>query len=85
MFTIYSKPACPQCDTAKATLKNHNLEYREVVLDVGQAKEEDVTYITREDLLSLIPTARTMPQIFNDVKYVGGLQDLLRHLTTKQQ
>jgi glutaredoxin 3 len=76
MFTVYSKPACPQCDTAKSLIKSLGHDYREVVLDVGQPKSEGTEYIAREDLLQLIPTARTMPQIYDGVKRVGGLAEL---------
>jgi glutaredoxin len=82
MYTVYSKPDCPQCDAAKALLTFNGHPYREVILDVGQAKLDESTYISREDLLQQIPTARTMPQIYEGIKLVGGLIDLKRHLIT---
>ena len=34
---------------------------------------------TKEELLESVPTARTVPQIFLDGKYVGGFDDLRQH------
>lgn len=81
MFTVYSKPACPQCDQAKALLKHHGLAYNEVILDVGQEKIVDVTYIDRAALLEKFPSARTMPQITNGDAYVGGVSELRKVLS----
>jgi glutaredoxin len=84
MHTIYSKPACPFCDQAKALLEQRGLPYNEVVLDVGQMKLDDVSYITRDELLARIPNARTMPQIVhsseNSSMVIGGYNDLKRSL-----
>lgn len=50
------------------------------MLDVGQPKQEDQQYITRDELLNMIPTARMMPQIAlqkdNGTQYVGSLPEL---------
>ena len=84
MFTVYSKPACPFCDQAKALLEQRGLEYREIVLDVAQPKIEGVTYISREELLAKIPDARTMPQITMNTDYssivIGGYTALKERL-----
>lgn len=76
-FTVYSKPNCPQCELAKAQISNRQLKYKEVILDVGQHKFEHLEYITRDELLALIPDAKTMPQIFLDEKYIGGYKELI--------
>jgi glutaredoxin 3 len=76
MFTVYSKPACPACDTAKALLKQRGLDFSEVVLDVGQPKVEGKTYIDRQALLTKFPTARTVPQIMHGDRHIGGLHEL---------
>jgi glutaredoxin 3 len=78
MFTVYSKPACPACDTAKALLKQKGLDFSEVILDVGQPKVEGKTYIDRQSLLTKFPMARTVPQITKGEQYIGGLQELMR-------
>ena len=83
-FTIYSKPACTYCDQAKALLESKGIQYDVVNLDVGQPKSPDSKYISRDDLLAMIPTARTMPQIFAHVdsadQYVGGYLELKSRL-----
>lgn len=79
-YTVYSKPSCPQCDTAKALLEAKGLEYKTVMLDVGQPKADGVEYITRDELLSVIPGARMMPQIVKDGESIGSLPELRKLL-----
>ena len=80
MYTIFTKPNCPLCDQAKFLLKSKNLSFIEVHLDVCQEKVEGVRYINRDDLLKLIPTARTMPQIMKDEELIGGFNELASSL-----
>ena len=80
MFTIYSKPNCPNCDKAKNLLKMKGLGYQELILDVGQVKEADKTYVTKEELLQKIPTAKAVPQILKDDSIIGGFMELQRLL-----
>lgn len=75
-FTVYSKQDCPQCEIAKALISNRQYRYKEVLLDIGQPREEGKEYITRDSLLSLVPTAKSMPQIFLDEKHIGGYSEL---------
>ncbi len=75
-FTVYSKPACPQCDQAKALIKAKGFDYTEVILDVGQPKQDGVTYISRDELLAKAPGARMMPQIFEGEKHIGSLGEI---------
>lgn len=82
MYTIYSKPACTFCDQAKALLDEKQIPYNEIVLDVGQVLVEGKAYLSRNELLALIPGARTMPQILCDARVVGGFQELKRELQT---
>ena len=76
MFTVYSKPACPACDQAKALLEAKGLQYDVISLDIGQPKIPTEKYITRDELLAKIPGARTIPQIFQDGQYIGGFTEL---------
>jgi glutaredoxin len=70
-FKIYSKLHCPYCVRAKRLLEAEGDSYEELL--VG----ED---ISREELLELIPNARTVPQIFLESdtgsKYIGGYTEL---------
>lgn len=83
-FTVYSKPNCASCEQAKSLLSTNGLQYDVVNLDVGQPKEDGVKYISRDELLSKIPSARTMPQIIkedsNSSIHIGGYIELKKHL-----
>jgi len=83
MLTVYSKPACPQCDQAKALLKSKGVEFKVVHLDVQQPKVPGEEYITRDELLAKIPTARMMPQIMDGDVHVGSLNELKEYLATR--
>ena len=76
MYTVYSKPACPACDQAKALILAKGLSYEEIVLDIGQPKVEGKMYISRDALLAKFPAARTVPQIVRDDEYIGGVGEL---------
>ena len=83
-FTVYSKPNCPFCDQAKALLEAKGESFRVVHLDVGQPKVEDQVYISRDELIAKIPTARTMPQITlespTSSTHIGGVAELRSRL-----
>lgn len=76
MFTVYSKPACPHCDQAKALLTAKGIDFEVIHLDVGQPKIDGEKYISRDDLLKKVPGARTMPQILRDDVSIGGFVEL---------
>jgi glutaredoxin len=71
---VWSKPACPFCDQAKALLKLKGIAYEEKVIGDGYMKE---------DLLEAVPTARTVPQILIDDQLIGGFTELKSHLSAK--
>ena len=75
-FTIYSKPDCSFCDKAKYLLMANGLTYEELVLDMGQVKEDGVQYYTVQELKELVPNARTVPQIFRNNNLLGGFEAL---------
>ena len=64
---VWSKPACPFCVKAKNLLKNKGIEYEEKNIAEGYKIE---------DLLALVPNARTMPQIWFDGEHLGGYDQL---------
>lgn len=70
---IWSKPACPQCDQAKHLLSANNIEFEERKIGTG--------IWTREALLELVPTAKSVPQIFFGDLHIGGLPELKQKLT----
>lgn len=76
VYTVISKPNCPFCDQAKALLKQKHIDYKELIVDVGQTKEVTSEYITRETLFAMIPGVRTVPQILDDQTVIGGFNEL---------
>jgi glutaredoxin 3 len=64
---VWSKPACPFCVKAKNLLKNKGIEYEEKNIAEGYKIQ---------DLLDLVPNARTMPQIWLDEEHIGGYYEL---------
>ena len=64
---VWSKPACPFCVKAKNLLNNKGIEYEEKNIAEGHKIE---------DLLALVPNARTMPQIWLDGEHLGGYDQL---------
>lgn len=68
---VWSKDACPFCVQAKALLENKGIEYEERNVSKDWTKEQ---------LLQVVPTARTLPQIFLEEEYVGGFAELRKKL-----
>jgi glutaredoxin 3 len=64
---VLSKPFCPYCDKAKALLTKMEIPFTTRTLG------ED---LTREELLEIAPTARTMPQIIINSEVIGGYNQL---------
>ena len=65
--TVWSKPACPHCDSAKALLKLKGIEVEERKLGPDWTKEQ---------LLEAVPGARSVPQVFIDGQLIGGFNEL---------
>ena len=64
---VWSKPDCPYCDKAKNLLKHKGIEYEEKNIAQGYKIQ---------DLLEMVPNARTMPQIWLDDEHIGGYYEL---------
>lgn len=69
-IVIWSKEWCGYCDKAKALFKSKELPYEERKIGDGW---------TKEDLLKVVPDAKSVPQIFIDGKLIGGYDDLVKH------
>ena len=65
---VYSKSACPQCESAKMVLKSKSLVFEEIKID-GEA--ERMAFYEKCG-----PSVRQMPQIFINDQRVGGLTGL---------
>lgn len=70
MNVMYSKDNCPFCKKAKHLLSTHNIDV--AVKKVG-------VDVTREELLELVPNARSVPQIFLYGNYIGGYEELVEY------
>ena len=68
---VWSKDSCPFCVQAKALLTQRGIEYEERNVSKDWTKEQ---------LLAVVPNARTLPQIFLDDEYIGGFTELKKHL-----
>ena len=71
---VYSKPNCPQCQQAKALLEAKWIQYETLMLG---------TDYSREELLTIAPGARTVPQIVDDGVLIGGFPELREYLSGK--
>ena len=67
-ITVYSKSACPQCDTAKMLLKQRDLAFEEIRID---DEAERLAFFAKCG-----PSVRQMPQIFVNDQRVGGVAGL---------
>ena len=70
MITVYGKPNCSYCVQAKDLLDAKSIQYEYV--DVTQDE------VAREKLVS--SGFRTVPQIFECDKHIGGFTDLQQYL-----
>jgi glutaredoxin 3 len=67
-IVVYSKSACPQCDSAKMVLKTKSLAFEEIKID---GEPERIAFFEKCG-----PSVRQMPQIFINDQRVGGLAGL---------
>jgi glutaredoxin 3 len=70
---VFSQENCVACNSAVSLLKN-----RGYVIEVRKIGDGETW--TKQDLLELVPDARSVPQIFVGNYYVGGLPQLKQFL-----
>lgn len=68
---VWSKENCPQCEQAKSLLKQKGVEYEERKVGNGW---------TKDDLLAVAPSARSVPQVFFGDECIGGYNELHRRI-----
>lgn len=66
MIKIYGKPTCVFCVKAKKLAEQYGLKYEYLDIEVS----DNLT-----DLKKLVPEVKTVPQIFWDLRYIGGYQE----------
>ena len=64
---IWSQANCTACTQAKALLESRGIPYEIKMLGENA---------TNQELLAAVPGARSVPQIFFNEVYVGGLPEL---------
>mgnify|MGYP003119903553 FL=1 len=64
---VWSKPACVFCEKAKNLLQSKGIEYEEKNIANGHKIQ---------DLLAMVPNAKTMPQIWLNEEHLGGYYEL---------
>ena len=69
---VWSQSNCPACSEAKRLLEQTGIFITEKMLGING--------YTKKDLIEKVPHARSVPQIFLDNEYIGGLQELKRKL-----
>lgn len=67
-ITVYSKSACPQCESAKMLLKSKSMDFKEIRID---DEAERMAFYEKCG-----PSVRQMPQVFINDQRVGGLSGL---------
>ena len=69
---VWSQTNCPACTEAKRLLEQQGTRIVEKMLGING--------YTKKELIDVVPHARSVPQIFLDGEYIGGLQELKRKL-----
>jgi glutaredoxin 3 len=69
---VWSQTNCPACNEAKRLLEQRGVKIEECMLGING--------YTKKDLIEKVPHARSVPQIFLDGEYVGGLLELKQKL-----
>jgi glutaredoxin len=71
MYKLYTKENCQYCVKAKELLKSKNIDFVEYAVENPE---------TRQMLLEIVPTARSVPQIFDGEEYIGGYENLVERI-----
>ena len=80
MIKIYGKPQCSFCEQAKTISQTRSMEYQYIEVDLGQNKQPDIEYITRDHFIMMFPQSRTVPQILVDDIHIGGFAEFQQYL-----
>ena len=73
MYTIYGIPNCSFCTKAKTLLEEKELDYD--YIDIKKDIEQ------RENVMKLVPDMKTVPQIFENDRHIGGYTELNEELS----
>jgi len=77
MYKVFTKPNCVYCGKAKALLKKLNISYEEYKLSTSMSGSDGEYTVTIDQMFEMIgKQVRSMPQIMNNEKHIGGYTDL---------
>ncbi len=71
---IWSKENCPYCEAAKVVVRQQGYEVEERKIGSGW---------TIQQLHEVVPTAKTVPQVFLEDQYIGNYDSIARHFGLK--
>jgi glutaredoxin 3 len=71
---VWSQSHCPACSEAKRLLESRAIKYTECMIGING--------YTKKDLMFKVPNARSVPQVFLNNKYIGGLLELKKELAS---
>ena len=82
---VWSKETCGFCDLAIKELKrrNYNVIIKKIIEPMTPVEERESMF-TKEDLLKVVPSARSVPQIFIGDELIGGYTDLMSYFKRSQ-
>jgi len=69
MIEIFTGPNCSYCERSKSLLDDKGIKYE--ALDIESSDQ------IKDDLMTRLPHARSLPQIFIDGKHIGSYEDLV--------
>ena len=77
MYKVFTKPNCVYCTKAKALLGQLDIPYEEYKLSAGMEGGDGQYQVTIDQMFEMIgKQVRSMPQIMNNEKHIGGYTDL---------
>ena len=71
LYKIFTRDLCWYCDKAKELLNSYGLPYSEYNIESHPH--------ARQELLDLVPGAKTVPQVFVGKKLIGGYDQLRKY------
>lgn len=74
-YTIYGKPNCPYCESAKDLLDNKGLDYEYIDITVEGINAVELAKLVNQDVV------KTVPQIITEDTYIGGFTELRKSLS----
>jgi len=73
---VFGRPGCFYCDEAKKLNNVNQIKYEWKDVSEGDTKQE---------LLALVPNAKTVPQIFVNGKHIGGFTEYEIYVSENMQ